>query len=114
MVRVCRALRVLCAAPDDGSLRALKGAAVSARWELVGGATTAEELVRQLDDHSPDVLVVDASLAGVTVDAVRTAAPRARVVSFGFLQGADGVADSLEAVRDAILGLPPVGGPVLR
>ena len=57
---MCRAMKILCAAPDAESLRALKAAAVSATWELVGGAATSEELVRQLDDHAPDVVVVDA------------------------------------------------------
>ena len=112
--RMCRALKVLCAAPGTDSLRALKGAAVSVSWELVGGATTVDELVRQLDDHSPDVVVVDAALPGVEVGAIRQAAPRARVISLGTLDGADGVAHTPERVRDAILGLPPVGGPVRR
>jgi len=111
---MCRALKVLCAAPDADSLRALKGATVSARWELVGGASTAEELVRQLDDHGPDVIVVDAALPGVDVAAIRQAAPRVRVISLGSLPGADGVAPTPERVRDTILGLPPVGGPVRR
>jgi DNA-binding NarL/FixJ family response regulator len=111
---VCRALTILCAAPDEESLRALKVAAVSATWELVGGASTAEELVRQLDDHAPDVVVVDAALPGVNVTAIRRAAPRVRVIALGTLAGADGVAPTPERVRDAILGLPPVGGPVRR
>ncbi len=111
---MCRALKVLCAAPDAESLRALKGATVSATWELVGGASTAEELVRQLDHHAPDVVVVDAALPGVDVTVIRRAAPRIRVISLGALAGADGVAPTPERVRDAILGLPPVGGPVRR
>ena len=111
---MCRALKILCAAPNAESLRALKVAAVSAAWELVGGATTADELVRQLDRHSPDVVVVDAMLPGVEVTAIRRAAPRVRVIALGALAGADGVAPTPERVRDAILGLPPVGGPVRR
>ena len=111
---MCRALKILCAAPDAESLRTLKVAAVSATWELVGGASTAEELVRQLDHHAPDVVVVDAALPGVDVGAIRRAAPRIRVISLGALPGADGVAPTPERVRDAILGLPPVGGPVRR
>jgi DNA-binding NarL/FixJ family response regulator len=111
---VCRALKILCAAPDADSLRALKLAAVSATWELVGGASSSQELVRQLDDHAPDVVVVDASLPGVDVAAIRQAAPRVRVIALGSLPGADGVAPTPERVRDAILGLPPVGGPVRR
>jgi DNA-binding NarL/FixJ family response regulator len=107
-------MRVLCAAPGTESLGALKAATVSSTWELVGGAASSEELVSQLDDHSPDVIVVDASLPGLDVAAIRHAAPRARVISVGALDGADGVAPTPERVRDAILGLPPVGGPVRR
>ena len=111
---MCRAMKVLCAAPDEESLAALKRATVSATWELVGGASTADELVRQLDHHAPDVVVVDASLPGVELAAIRRAAPRVRVIAVGTLDGADGVAPTPERVRDAILGLPPVGGPVRR
>ena len=111
---MCRALKILCAAPGADSLRELKGAAVSASWELVGGATTADQLVRQLDEHAPDVVVVDARLPGVGIDAIRGAAPRARVIALGSLAGADGAADTPQGIRDAILGLPPVGGPVRR
>jgi DNA-binding NarL/FixJ family response regulator len=111
---VCRALTILCAAPDEESLRALKVAVVSATWELVGGASTAEELVRQLDHHAPDVVVVDAALPGVDVTAMRRVAPRVRVIALGTLAGADGVEPTPERLRDAIRGLPPVGGPVRR
>jgi len=107
-------MTVLCAASGTASLRALKQATVSSTWELVGGAASSEELVRQLDDHTPDVVVVDASVPGVDVAAIRRAAPRVRVISLGALEGADGVAPTPERVRDAILGLPPVGGPVRR
>jgi hypothetical protein len=112
--RVCRALKVLCAAPGRGALQALKGAAVSVAWELVGGAVTAAELVKQLDELVPDVVVVDAALPDVGIGAIRRAAPRARVITLGPLDGADGVADSPQGIREAILGLPPVGGPVRR
>ena len=83
-------------------------------WELVGGAVTAAELVKQLDELVPDVVVVDAALPGVGIGAIRRAAPRARVIALGPLEGADGVADSPQGIRDAILGLPPMGGPVRR
>jgi DNA-binding NarL/FixJ family response regulator len=111
---MCRALKVLCAAPGRGALQALKGAAASVAWELVGGAASASELVKQLDEYAPDVVVVDAALPGVDVRAIRRAAPRARVIGLGPLEGADGVAASSRGIRDAILGLPPVGGPVRR
>ena len=54
---VCRALKVLCVAEDDASLEALKRATVSADWELVAGATTEDEAVRQLHAERPHVLV---------------------------------------------------------
>ena len=111
---MCRALKVLCAAPGPDALQALKGAAVSAAWELVGGAVTAAELVKQLDELVPDVVVVDAALPDLGIGAIRRAAPRARVVALGPLEGADGAADSPQGIRHAILGLPPVGGPVRR
>ena len=110
---MCRALKVLCAAPGPDALQALKGAAVSAAWELVGGAVTSAELVKQLDELVPDVVVVDAAL-DLGIGAIRRAAPRARVVALGPLEGADGVADSPQGIRHAILGLPQVGGPVRR
>jgi len=111
---MCRALKILCAAPDEESLGALKRVTVTATWELVGGASTAHELVRQLDHHAPDVVVVDAALPGVALAVIRRAAPRVRVIALGTLAGADGAAPTPERVRDAILGLPPVGGPVRR
>jgi DNA-binding response OmpR family regulator len=111
---VCRALKILCAAPDAESLGVLKRASVSASWELAGGAFSGDELVKQVDDHAPDVVVVDAGLPGLDVDAIRRTAPRVRVIAFGSLAGVDGVAHTPDEVHDVILGLPPVGGPVRR
>jgi hypothetical protein len=105
-------MTVLCAAPGRRALGELKRATVSASWELVGGASSAEELLRQLDELGADVVVVDASLEGVDVAQLRRVRPGARVLSVGGLAGVDGEASDLSAVRDAILGVPPVGGPV--
>jgi len=109
---MCRALTVLCAAPGGDALDRLKRAAVSASWELVGGASSSQELLRQLDELAVDVVVVDASLSGVDVAEIRRIHPRARILSVGGLAGVDGEAADLSSVRDAILGVPPVGGPV--
>jgi len=109
---MCRALTVLCAAPGREALGELKRAAVSASWELVGGASSAGELVRQLEDLEPDVVVVDAGLRGVDVAEIRRIRPRARVLAVGSLDGADREAPDLNGVREGILGVPPVGGPV--
>jgi hypothetical protein len=109
---VCRALKLLCAAPGVERLSSLKRASVSAAWELVGGATSVEELGAQMAEWEPDVVVVDAALGPGSVDAVRAVRAHARIVSLGAVTGADEVAETLDAVRAAVLGLPSPGGPV--
>lgn len=109
---MCRALTVLCAAPDRERLSALKGAAVSAHWELVGGALTVDELVKQLDEFKPDVVVVDATLGPEAGALARDVRPGVRVVSLGSMPGADVEAAAADDVRAAVLGIPPPGGPV--
>jgi DNA-binding NarL/FixJ family response regulator len=108
---MCRAVKVLCAAADPERLSELKRAAVAAEWELVGGAASLDELVTQLEERRPDVLVLDAGLGPESVVRARAALPSVRVVAIGPLAGADDVA-SLDVVRTAILGLPRPGGPV--
>jgi DNA-binding NarL/FixJ family response regulator len=105
---MCRALKVLCAAPGQGRLAEVKRAVVSAHWELVGGARTTEDLVQQLDEWEPDVVVVDLGLGREAADRVRESRPGARVVTVG----AGGDAETDEDVKAAILGLPRPGGPV--
>jgi hypothetical protein len=105
---VCRALKVLCAAPDGDALGQLKRAAVSAHWELVGGAASLDELASQLEGQRPDVLVLDTRLGP---DAERRAVallPSLRVVTV------EPAPDQLHMLRTVILGLPGPGGPVRR
>src|SRR6266498_3197670 len=109
---MCRALRVLCAASDPDRLDQLKRASVSVHWELVGGATAVAELEAQVGEWRADVVVVDAALGVEAVRAVRQIRPAARVVSVGEVAGADALADSMDGVREAVLGLPRPGGPV--
>jgi ABC-type xylose transport system substrate-binding protein len=109
---MCRALTVLCAAPDRTRLGELKRAAVAQEWELTGGATSIEELESQVADLGPDVVVIDAVLGPQAVATCRGAKPGIRVVSVGPLSGTDGEAASVKEVRAAILGLPRPGGPV--
>ena len=109
---MCRALKVLCAAPDRDRLTALKRAAVGVAWELVGGAASLQELPDQLASWRPDVVVLDASLGTAAVRAARDSGRSVRVVSVGELPGSDAVVGSLAEVRDAILGVPRPGGPV--
>jgi hypothetical protein len=109
---VCRALKVLCAAPDRERLSALKYAAVSKEYELTGGATDADELMRQIDDLQPDAVVVASELVGA-IEAVRAAYPSLRIVAVGAeAEAADEWVGSQEEVRAAVLGLPRPGGPV--
>ena len=110
---MCRALKVLCAAPDSERLAELKRAVVSVHWELAGGATSLDELVKQVDVLQPDVVVIDSALGPEVANIVRERRPTARVVAVGDpMDGADAVADAPGAAKDAILGVPPVGGPV--
>ena len=109
---MCRALKLLCAAPGQDRLMNLKRATVSATWELVGGAASLEELGDQVAGWRPDVVVLDASLGPEAVAAIRSELPRCRIVSVGAVEGADAVAPSLEHVRDTVLGIPKPGGPI--
>lgn len=109
---MCRALTVLCAAIERARLIELKRAAVAQEWELIGGATSLEELAAQVADLRPDVVVVEAALGAQAVAVVKQAKPGVRVVSLGPLPEADEQATSLDEVRAAILGLPRPGGPV--
>ena len=46
---MCRALKVLCVAEDDDTLRALQRATVSVEWELAGGATNEPDAIGQIE-----------------------------------------------------------------
>lgn len=108
---MCRAVKVLCAAADRERLAEVKRAAVGAEWELVGGASSLEELVAQVVDRRPDVLILDAGLGAESVVQARAVMPTVRIVAIEPVAGADEVT-SLHEVRAAILGLPRPGGPV--
>ncbi len=99
---MCRALKVLCAAAGPERLQALKRAAVSADWELIRGASSIDELVRQAEETNPDVVVIHDSLGEDAGARVRGRVVAARIVTVG----------DLDSVREAILGAPPPGGPV--
>lgn len=108
---MCRALKVLCVAPDAEALAALKHAAVSADWELAPGATDEEAALEQLHGERPHVVVVFGPFEGFMV-AAREAYPFLRIVTDRDLPGATVVAASLEEVRGAVKALPRPGGPV--
>ena len=109
---MCRALKVLCAAVTGDRLAELKRAAVSAHWELVGGATSLSELLLQVMDERPDVVVIHRALGQEAVAAVRRVDQSVRIVGVGELLGVDETAQSMEHIRETILGLPRPGGPV--
>jgi hypothetical protein len=101
----------MCAAEDAATLAELKGATVSAEWELTSGATTLEEARRQLEEERPHILV---AFGGWTelVSWAKERWPGMRVVTDRDTPGADVVATSLAEVRDAVAGKPRPGGPV--
>ena len=108
---MCRAVRVLCVATDREGLSALKRAAVSAEWELAGGAVDEEGALAQIGAERPHVLVVFGPY-GSLVDLVRERFPAMRIVADRDLPGADAVATSLEEVRGLVKHRPRPGGPV--
>jgi hypothetical protein len=103
----------MCAAGSPERLAELKRASVGSAWELVGGPASAEDVGPAIAEWRPDVLVVDAALGSDTVTVARAVKPNLRVVAVGSLPSADAEA-TLDAVREAILGLPRPGGPVRR
>jgi len=109
---MCRALKVLCAAPDRDRLLELKRAVASVHWELVRGAVNLDELVNQVDQMRPDVIVIDAALGVNAATRVRERMPNARIVSVGGPLDGENAAAEPGTVKEAILGLPPPAGPV--
>ncbi len=108
---MCVALKILCVAEDEGSLAALKRATVSAEWELLPGAASEEEALRQLDSERPHIVVVFGPFERF-VRAALDAFPSLRVVADRDLPGASVVVPSLERVRGAVLGRAVPGGPL--
>ncbi|MFN2545713.1 MAG: hypothetical protein ABR600_14245 [Actinomycetota bacterium] len=110
---MCRALTVLCVASGRPSLQALKKAAVAREWELTPGATTVDDALDQLDERKPHVLITWGAFAGLVKEA-RSRYPSLRIIAVGrtAVPDADVNVPSVKGVRDAILGVPPAGGPV--
>jgi hypothetical protein len=104
---VCRALKVLCVAPDAAALDALRRATVSAEWELAAGATSVEDALSRLHEERPHVLVVFGAFPGL-VERALEAYPFLRVIADRETPGALAVASANE-VRAAVKGS---GGPV--
>jgi hypothetical protein len=108
---MCRALKVLCVAPDRDALRALKRAAVSADWELTPGATDEATALDQLDEEHPHVVVAVGDFDAFLAEA-RRRLPYVRIVTDRDVPEASAVVTDPTNLRDAIKALPPPGGPV--
>jgi hypothetical protein len=108
---MCRALKVLCVAPDREALAALKRAAVSADWELTAGATDEATALDQLDEEHPHVVVVVGDFDGFVAEA-RRRLPYVRIVTDRDAPEASAVVADPSDVRDAVKGLPRPGGRV--
>jgi len=112
---MCRSLQVLCVAGGRPSLQALKRAAVAQEWELTPGATTMKEALDQLDERKPHVLIAWGHFADLVREA-RDRFPTLRIIAVGRrpIPEADVNLTAINGVRNAILGIPPPGGPVRR
>ncbi|HEX2089321.1 MAG TPA: hypothetical protein VHI54_05240 [Actinomycetota bacterium] len=101
---MCRALKILCAASTPDRLAELKRATVTVHWELVGGATSVDELAAQIEEWNPDVVVLDKGFDSGGEARARTVKDTLRIVMVEALDA--------ESIRQAVLGLPQPGGPV--
>ncbi len=108
---MCRALKVLCVAPDDASLAALKRATVAAEWELCSGATDLRNALDQIDADRPQFLVVFGPFEALVALVVERF-PGTRIVTDRDTPGATSVATSIDDVRASLRGESRPGGPV--
>ena len=104
-------MKVLCVAPDEDALAALRRAAVASDWELTAGATDESVALGIVDRERPHAMVVFGSYEGL-VRLVRERFPAMRIVADREVRGADAVASSNEEVRGVLRALSSPGGPV--
>ena len=108
---MCRAVKVLCLAPDPEALQTLKLASVGAEWELAAGATTTDEALAQIEEAHPHILVVSGPFEA-TVGIVKERYPGMRTIADFEAEGVDHVVADPSEIRAAIVGAPRPGGPV--
>jgi hypothetical protein len=108
---MCRAMRILCVASDEGSLGVLRRATVASEWELTPGATTETDALAVIDAERPHALVVFGDFDRL-VALARDRFPAMRIVADRAAPGASAVVDSPEEVRDTLRALARPGGPV--
>jgi hypothetical protein len=109
---MCRALRVLCVADDEASLRTLRRATTAAEWELTPGATNDTDALAVIDVERPQTMVVFGEHQAL-VALVRDRFPAMRIVTDREAAGASAVAPSHEDVRTVLRALARPSGPVL-
>jgi hypothetical protein len=108
---MCRAVTVLCVAPDAERLQELKRATVAAEWELAPGAIETREALDQLDSYRPHALVV----SGAFEELVALAAgrfPAITIVADHEMPGVTTVVTGPTDVRAALRAQRRPGGPV--
>ncbi len=108
---MCRAIKVLCVAPDSEQLLALKQATVAADWELSPGATDLRGALDQIDVDRPHVLVVFGPFEAL-VALVADRFPGMRIVADRDMPGASEVVGSMSDIRAGLRMQPRPGGPV--
>ena len=108
---MCRAVKVLCVAPDAAALAELKRASVGAGWELTPGAIDLRSALDQIDVERPHALVVFGPFEELVALASERF-PGIRIVTDRDVPGASAVAGSRDEVRDLLTRLPRPGGPV--
>jgi hypothetical protein len=108
---MCRAVKVLCVAPDRAQLVALKQDVVAAEWELCPGATDLRGALDQLDAERPHAMVAFGPFVGlVALTADRF--PGMRIVTDRAMPGAGVVVETGSEARAALREQPRPGGPV--
>jgi hypothetical protein len=110
---VCRAVKVLCVAPDDEALHALRLATTAAEWELTPGATNETDALGLIDAERPHAMVTFGSFERL-VSLVRDRFPAMRIVTDRDTPGTSAVASSRDDVRDLLRSFARPGGPILE
>ena len=108
---VCRAVTVLCVAPDAERLQELKRATVAAEWELAPGATDLREALDQVDALRPHVMVVFGEFDEL-VSLVTERFPAMTIVADRQMPGVTEVVEDVADVRAALRMQRRPGGPV--
>ena len=108
---MCRAVKVLCVAPDGETLVALKRSVVAAEWELCPGATDLRGAADQLDAERPNALVVFGPFEDL-VAMVAERFPGMSIVTDRAMPGASIVVAGLSDTRAALRAQPRPGGPI--